>query len=115
MLNTVAVVGVLARDPHMRLEDNGTQVTSFTLKIEEPGKDGQTFSLFVNVECYGRKSEQAAFLGAGDLVSVTGKLKFRSHVDSEGKKRGTLAVLAREVSVLVSAVLNAPQQVGVAP
>jgi hypothetical protein len=102
-LNMVAVTGLLERDPATKFEDNGTQFATFTLRVEEVGKDGAVFKTFVPIECYGRTAERAAGCGAGDVVGVEGKLKWKSSVDQRGEKRSTLCVLARQVSVVVPA------------
>jgi hypothetical protein len=97
----VSLVDPHARDPHARFEDAGSQVTTFPLVITEPGKEGQTFSLCVGCESYGRTAEHAATLSAEDVVSVEGKLKYPSSIDKQGQKKSTLCVLVRALTVLV--------------
>ena len=102
-LNTVVLSGLLDRDPVTTFQEDGQQMTRFTLRCEETGKAGAVFRLYVPVECYGKTAERAAELGAGDVVGIEGKLKWRSTTDRHGEKKGSLCMLARQVSVLVSA------------
>ena len=71
------------------------------------GKEGAVFKVYIPVECYGRTAEKAGTCSAGDLVGVEGKLKWRSYLDKEHQKKGSLVVLARQVSVLVAAAVAA--------
>ena len=102
MLNTICIAGHLARDPITKFEDNGQQLTTWTLKVDE-GQDNRPFTLFVPCEAYGRMGEEAAVLSAEDYVAVEGKLKWKSYTDKTGTKRSTLCVLARRLTVLVAA------------
>ena len=106
-LNLVCLTGLLERDPVTKFDDNGMQVTTFTLRCEEAGRDGGTIKLYCPVECYGRTAERAADVSAGDVIGVEGKLKWKSYVDKHGEKKGTLAILARQVSLLVSVAVAA--------
>ena len=106
-MNNVSLVGRLTRDPYTRFEDAGSQVTTFTLLLTEPGKQGETFSLYVGCASYGKTAEQAATLSAEDLVAVEGKLKYRSYTDKQGQKKSTLCVLVRSLTVLVPSSVTA--------
>ena len=103
-LNTISLVGILERDLSTRFEREGIQVTTFTLRLEEHGKDGkagQVFRVYVPVQAYGKTAEAAADLNVGDIVGVEGKLVWRS--DWPGQTKGTLAVFARQVTCLLTA------------
>ena len=103
-LNTLTLVGILDRDPSTRFEREGLQVTTFTLRLEEHGREGkagQVFRTYVPMIAYSKTAEVAADLNAGDLLGVEGKLVWRS--DWPGQTKGTLAVLARQVTCLVPA------------
>jgi single-stranded DNA-binding protein len=102
-LNTVCLTGTIERDPVTTFEESGTHVTTFTLRVEEQGRDGAVFRTYVVIETYGKTGARAAEFSANDVVAVEGKLKWKSSVDTHGEKKGTLAVLARQVSLLMSA------------
>jgi single-stranded DNA-binding protein len=74
---------------------------SFTLRLTEAGPAGQECQLYVPVEAYSQAAELVGELAAGDAVLVAGKLKWTSYTDKQGQKRTNLAVLARQVSLLV--------------
>ncbi len=100
-LNHVTLTGTLERDPITRFADHGTQVTSFTLRLDEVGPAGKLFKLFVPCEAYGQAGEQAGELSAG-------KLTWTSWTDKQGQKRTSLAVLARLVKRLAAAAVAVP-------
>lgn len=102
-INVACVTGILERDPRTKFEGDGAQMTSFTLRYEESRRDGTTFKLYIPVECYGRVAEQTATLGAGDVVGVEGRWQWRSYRERDGQKQGTLAVMARQVTVFLPA------------
>lgn len=100
-MNSVCPVGVLSRNPAVRFEgDNGSQVTTFTLAISEPGRDGGTFLLYVNCIAWGKPAEAAADLEAETLVSVEGKLCWRKNIDKQGHDKSSMAVMLRQLAVL---------------
>jgi len=105
-LNHVTLTGTLERDPITRFADHRTQVTSFTLRLDEVGPAGKLFKLFVPCEAYGPAGEQAGELSAGEPVLVAGKLKWTSWTDKQGQKRTSLAVLARLVKRLAAAAVE---------
>jgi Single-strand binding protein family len=111
-LNSVSLVGILERDPVTKFEgDRGIQVTTFTLRLDEPGKGakaGQVFRVYIPVECYTTTAERAADLNAGDLVGLEGKLVWRRATDPNGQKPGSLVVFARQVSLLQAAAVVTP-------
>jgi single-stranded DNA-binding protein len=102
-LNVCALVGTLARDPRTAFEGEGKQTTSFTVQVQEAGV---RLVLYVRVQCFGKYAEQAAELSAEDLVSIEGRLRWQSYV-YHGKKRSTLCVVARQITVLQPAELPA--------
>src|SRR6266487_437430 len=98
-MNSVCLVGRLARPPVVRFEGE-SQTTTFTLAIQEPGRDGVSFTLYVNCVAWGKAADAAGVLHAEDLVSVQGKLCWRKHIDRHGHDKSAMAVLVREVQVL---------------
>ena len=102
-LNHVTVTGLVSRDPRTTETDTGTPQVTFRLTCTEANATGQTFTLFVPVECYGPAADVARTLHAGESVLVSGKLKWTSWTDTHGQKRTSLCVLARLVKVLAPA------------
>jgi single-stranded DNA-binding protein len=98
-LNVVVLTGWLERAPALRWEDNGKALASATLRLEEQNAVGVVFRTYVALEAYGAMAERLGTYDAGDVLSLEGKLKWRS-TTANGEKRGTLAVLVRQASVL---------------
>jgi single-stranded DNA-binding protein len=98
-MNNCTLVGTLERAPRL-LEADGPVQALFTLRIDETGKDGRTFQLYVPIEAYGTLANQAGTWEAGSLVALTGKLKWRSSVDAKGEKKSGLCIFAKEARVL---------------
>jgi single-stranded DNA-binding protein len=103
-LNMVCLTGTLERQPTVSFEGEGSQVCRFTLRLEEGGRDGTIYKTYIGCEVYGRLADQAGSLQPGDVVAVTGALKWRSYVDKSGEKRGAHAVFVRTLTPLLVAV-----------
>ena len=63
-MNSVNLVGRLSRAPIVRFEGDGRKVTTFTLQIQEPGRDGTAYTLYVNCVAWGKTAEAAGTLEA---------------------------------------------------
>jgi single-stranded DNA-binding protein len=89
--------------PKLRLLPSGKWELSLTLCCDEPGRDGQVYTLFVPVLVYGTQCEPLAeSLEPHDLVLVTGKLSWTKKTTKDGEKSG-LAVTTFNVEVLIKA------------
>jgi single stranded DNA-binding protein len=108
-LNKLIICGkVTDAGPKLTYTSEGTPQCSFTLMVEEPGRDGSPFKLFVPVELFGKQAEPVAEqVNAGDVVLVDGKLRWRSWIDKKGEKQGRLGVMAWAVNVLQGAAVSA--------
>jgi single-stranded DNA-binding protein len=107
-LNVVALTGALERDPTIRFDEgSGTPRCSATLRCEELGTNGSTFTLYVPLEAWGKTAEALGALHAGALVAVQGKLCWRKYRTKQGEEKGGLAVLLGKVSVLVAQEVHA--------
>jgi len=110
MLNSVCLVGKIT-DAGMKLycREHGTPECRWTMLLEESGQDEATFKLFCPVVAYGAKAEAfAATLGAGDVISLSGKLG--RHKPAATKKDpapvGRLVVSAWQGSVVTPAMVE---------
>jgi single stranded DNA-binding protein len=104
-LNKVIICGKVT-DASLKLTytSEGTPQCAFTLMVEELGRDGSSFKLFVPVEVFGKQAEPVAEqINAGDVILVDGKLKWKSWLDKKGEKQGRLGVMAWAVSLLLPA------------
>ncbi len=102
-INKVIVIGrVTDAGPKLTYSSEGTPQCSFTLLIEEAGKDGaNVFKLFVPIEVFGTHGEWVVeHVNVGDLVCIDGKLRWKSWIDKKGEKQGKLGVMAWQVAHL---------------
>jgi single-stranded DNA-binding protein len=107
-INKVILAGQVA-DAGLKLSysSEGTPQYHFTLLLEEAGKDGQVYRLFLPVEVFSTHGQWAAeHLNASDRILVDGKLKWKSWVDKKGEKQGKLMVMAWQVSLLGTPTLS---------
>jgi single-strand DNA-binding protein len=89
--------GRLARDPESKYFENGNSVTSFRIAVNKPGAkrdDGQEPDWF-KVEAWRELGEAMAdTLKKGDLVEVTGRVKFETWTDRNGEQQTTVCITA---------------------
>ena len=102
-MNSVALVGTLARAPVVRFEGDGIQTCTFTLSVQETSAGGKAWTLFAPCIAYGRSAEAASLLAAEDLVSVQGKLGWHKRKARCGEEHSVLVVSVREVQALQGA------------
>lgn len=112
ILNRVAIVGRLTRDPEIRYaSDNQLAITRFTVAVDRVFKrDGQPTADFLPVVVFGKSAENChKYLGKGRLVAVAGRLQSRTWDDQEGKRRYSYDIIADEVNFLDRAGDTRPQ------
>jgi single-stranded DNA-binding protein len=97
-MNTVSLVGVLASAPKP-VSETQTPCVSARLCVEEVGKDGQTYRLWVPVEAWAQAAVTLAPLGEGTPLAISGKLKWKSWT-KDGQRQGSLVVSCFTVDVL---------------
>ena len=92
-LNEVTICGHITKDPELRTTEKGMSVTTFTVAVNENEE-----TEFMNVRAW---RERAQFITRsfrrGDAIYVKGKLKNRSWVDKEEKRRYATEILALDV------------------
>lgn len=101
MLNHIAVMGRLARDPELRRTSSGTAVTSFSLACERDIADKQSGERavdFIDCVAWGGTAENTArYLAKGDMAAVSGRLQIRQYTDEAGQKRRQAEIVAGSV------------------
>ena len=107
-LNKVLILGNLGADPDIKYTQAGSPVANLSVATSESWKDKTTNEKVEKVEwhrvvVFGRLAEIAGdYLKKGSKIFVEGKLQTRDWEDSEGKKRYTTEVIAREMTMLDS-------------
>jgi single-strand DNA-binding protein len=104
-LNKVMVIGHLGRDPEMRYTPSGRPVTTFSVATSRTwfSADGERNeeTEWFNVVSWGSLAEICnQHLHRGQQVYIEGRLQTRTWDDSEGKKRSTTELVAREMIML---------------
>jgi single-stranded DNA-binding protein len=102
-MNAVQLIGKVVRPPLVRFEGAGIQVTSLTLTIDEVGRDGKHYPLFVPCIARGHSAEVASLLHQSDLVSVQGPLTWHKHRAKCGQEHSTIVVNAWGITALQGA------------
>jgi len=103
MLNRVALVGRLTRDPEIRYTaDNQTPIAKFTIAVDRTFKrEGQPTADFIPIIVFGKSADNCGkFIKKGRLVAVSGRLQTRSWDDQDGKRHYVTEVIADEVDFL---------------
>ena len=108
-MNSVQILGNLARDPEVRFTKTGRAVASFTVAATNTYFDSTTNeqkeqTAFINCVAWGKLGEAAGNLRKGSRCFVEGRLNTRSYETQDGQKRYVTEVVANFVGVS----LNAP-------
>ncbi|MBQ6622017.1 MAG: single-stranded DNA-binding protein [Mogibacterium sp.] len=103
-MNSVILVGRLARDPELRYTPNNTPVTHFTLAIDRPAQQGQERQAdFIRITVFGRQAETVErYLKKGRQAAVQGRIQTGSYRNRDGQTVYTTDVIADRVEFLGS-------------
>lgn len=101
MLNRVALVGRLTRDPELRRTSNGKAVTSFNLAVKRNFKSDDQEADFINCVCWGKIAENTErYCSKGSMVSVDGRIQTRNYDNNQGQKVYVTEVIADSVQFI---------------
>ena len=101
MLNRVALVGRLTRDPELRRTGSGKAVTSFNLAVERNFKSDEQEADFINCVCWGKIAENTErYCSKGSMVSVDGRIQTRNYDNNQGQKVYVTEVIADSVQFI---------------
>ena len=84
MLNVVAIMGRLARDPELRQTTTGKSVASFRIACDRGRRDanGQSQADWIDVVAWDRQAEFVCkYFQKGSLIVVDGRLQTRTYQD----------------------------------
>lgn len=111
-MNSVNLIGRLARDPDLRFSPSGLAMTRITLAVDknlygdkkkQAIEQGKPTADFISVVVFGKQAENAAnYLAKGRQCAVLGRINTGSYVDKEGKKIYTTDVVADRVEFIGS-------------
>lgn len=98
-MNTVQILGNLARDPEVRFTKTGRAVATFTVAATNTYVDSATNetkeqTAFINCVAWGKTGESVGNCKKGDRLLVNGRIQTRSYEDSNGQKKYVTEVVA---------------------
>jgi single-strand DNA-binding protein len=101
-MNRCVLVGRMVRDPELKRTNSGASVTSFTIAIDNPSRNGNDKTTsFIPCTCWNKTAENVAkYCSKGSLIGVDGRLNQRSYEDRNGGKRSVVEVIAETVQFL---------------
>lgn len=105
-MNTVTLIGRLARDPELSYTPNTqTACCRFTLAVDRPRKNGEDQGAdFLRIVVWGAQGENCdRYLSKGRQVAVMGRIQTGSYKDRNGQTVYTTDVVADRVEFLGSA------------
>lgn len=100
MLNSIALMGRMVKDPELRHTQSGTAVASFTLAVERDyaSEGGNREVDFIDCVAWKGTGEFVSkYFSKGSMAAVNGRLQIRDWTDKEGNKRRSAEVVADSV------------------
>lgn len=101
-MNTVQILGNLARDPELRFTKTGRAVATFTVAatntyIDSATNETKEQTVFINCVAWGKIGESVGACKKGERLFVEGRIQTRSYEDSNGQKKYVTEVVANFV------------------
>lgn len=89
MMNNVAMIGRLTRDPELKYTSTGVAVTQFSLAVARDfsSKNGERETDFINCVAWQKPAETLAnYVKKGSLIGVVGRIQTRNYENNQGQK-----------------------------
>jgi single-stranded DNA-binding protein len=94
-LNSVQLIGRIGKKrPEWGYTASGAATCHFTLEVDEPSKSGEVFTLYLPVEIWGQAERAVELLEPGDEVMLSGKLKYKSVLDSKTQQKSSKLIVS---------------------
>lgn len=98
-MNSVQLLGNLARDPEVRYTQSGKAVATFTVAasntyIDSATNETKEQTAFVNCVAWGKLGEAVGNYRKGNRLFVEGRIQTRSYENSDGQKKYVTEVVA---------------------
>ena len=98
-MNTLQILGNLARDPEVRYTKSGKAVATFTVAatntyIDSATNETKEQTAFVNCVAWGKLGEAVGNYRKGNRLFVEGRIQTRSYENSDGQKKYVTEVVA---------------------
>ena len=97
-MNTVQILGNLARDPEVRYTNTGKAVATFTVAASntyiDSNNETKEQTAFINCVAWGKLGEAVGNCKKGERLLVNGRIQTRSYEDNNGQKKYVTEVVA---------------------
>ena len=97
-MNTVQILGNLARDPEVRYTKSGKAVATFTVAASntyiDSNNETKEQTAFINCVAWGKLGESVGNLRKGNRCFIEGRLQTRSYENADGQKKYVTEVVA---------------------
>ena len=97
-MNTVQILGNLARDPEVRYTNTGKAVATFTVAASntyiDSNNETKEQTAFINCVAWGALGESVGNLRKGNRAFVEGRLQTRSYENADGQNKYVTEVVA---------------------
>lgn len=98
-MNSVQILGNLARDPELRFTKTGRAVATFTVAatntyIDSATNETKEQTAFINCVAWGKIGESVGACKKGERLFVNGRIQTRSYDTQDGQKRYVTEVVA---------------------
>lgn len=103
MINNVALVGRLTRDPELKYTPSNIAITTFNLAVNRnfKGANGEREADFINCMIWRKQAELLAeWCKKGNLVGITGRIQTRSYENKQGQRVYVTEVVADTFQLL---------------
>lgn len=101
MLNVVAIIGRMVKDPELKTTNSGKSVCSFRIANDSGYKDasGQSQTNWLDVTAWGKTAEFVCkYFPKGALIAIDGRLQTRQWQDKNGQNRTAVEIVAHNAS-----------------
>ena len=101
MLNVIAIMGRLSRDPELRQTTTGKNVASFTIACSRGRKDanGKDLVDWIPVVAWEHTAEFVCkYFEKGSLIAIDGRLQSRTYKDRDGSNRTAIEIVANNAN-----------------
>lgn len=101
MLNVIAIMGRLSRDPELRQTTTGKNVASFTIACSRGRKDanGKDLVDWIPVVAWEHTAEFVCkYFKKGSLIAIDGRLQSRTYKDRDGNNRTAIEIVANNAN-----------------
>lgn len=101
MLNVIAIMGRLSRDPELRQTKTGKSVASFTIACSRGRKDanGKDLVDWIPVVAWEHTAEFVCkYFEKGSLIAIDGRLQSRTYKDRDGNNLTAIEIVANNAN-----------------